>query len=189
MAYRKVRLASRAPGLFFLSAALGLAACNPQGADKEPAAQVDLRNVDDAEQAQTDQPNEPGDAPGFASVSNAQAPAASATIAAPDGEQMVSGTIIDFLCVPDMSVRVAETPASSACELVIRTETRGDRRLLCDIAPCDVWVERGSLPQGIRGLQAEAWYVLADRFDPSGKPAGRAAKVTRLTVAYSKAKG
>ena len=176
----------RAPGLLLLvGGALALAACGGQGPDKEPAAEVVLADGADTAPLTADaKPNE-GEGPGFASVAPTGTPAASVALPAPDGQQSVSGTIIDFICNPDTPVSSEDATPPAACELIIRTDARGDRRMLCDVAPCDAWAARGNLPQGIRGLQAEAWITLADSYDTSGNPTGRVAKVTRLNVAYT----
>ena len=187
MVFQKVRPAPSVPGLlFFAAGALVLTACEAQGPSKEPAAEVVLTD-EVAEQPSDGDEIDTNEAPGFASVAEAPKPAASVALPAPDGEQLVSGTIIDFLCNPDSPVSSDDTAPTPACDLIIRTKTRGDRRMLCNVAPCDAWAARGSLPQGIRGLGAEAWVTLADSYDASGNPTGRIAKVTRLNVIYSKA--
>jgi hypothetical protein len=190
MSHKKVRFASGAPGLFLLAGGVAiLSACGPQKQEKEPAARVELTDAAYVPDAEVPQTADTDEAPGFASVAETPKPAATVALPAPNGEQSVGGTIIDFLCKPDTPVSSEDAVPSASCELVIRTETRGDRRMLCDVAPCDAWVSRGSLPQGIRGLQAEVWFTLADRYDSSGVPMGRLAKVTRLTVVYSKPSG
>ncbi len=187
MSHKKVRFALRAPGLLFLAGgAMAMSACGGQGPDKEPAAEVVLADGADIALPTADtKPNE-GETPGFASVAPTGGPAASVALPAPDGQQSVTGTIIDFVCNPDTPVSSEDANPPAACELIIRTDARGDRRMLCDVAPCDAWTARGNLPQGIRGLQAEAWITLADTYNAAGNPTGRVAKVTRLNVAYTK---
>ena len=187
MSHKKVRFAQRAPGLLLLAGgAMALSACGGQGPDKEPAAEVVLSRDADAAPPTVDAKSDDGDTPGFSSVAPTGSPAASVTLPAPDGQQSVTGTIVDFICGPDTPVSSEDTTPPAACELVIRTDARGDRRLLSDVAPCDAWTARGNLPQGIRGLKADAWITLADTYDAAGEPTGRVAKVTRLNVAYTK---
>jgi predicted small lipoprotein YifL len=191
LSFKKVRFALRAPGLlFFAGGVLALAACGAQGPDKEPAAEVVLSDDADTAPPTVDTVQVEGETPGFASIGAVPKPADTIDLPTPNGEQAVEGSIIDFICNGDAPVNkgvssIAAAPPAS-CELVIRTDTRGDRRMLCDVAPCDAWAERGDLPQGIRGLRAEAWFTLADTFDAAGNPTGRIAKVTRLNVAYTK---
>lgn len=175
---KKVRFALRAPGLLLLAAG-ALVGCDsaPEG---KPAAEVVLSDPDAPAPVVKD--NAAPTAPGFDSVADTPilAPTASAT-----GEQQVIGTIVDFLCVPDTPVSSENDAPPAACELIIRTQTRGDRRMLCTVAPCDAWAARGGLPQGIRGLQAEAWITLIDTFDAAGSPTGRVARAVRLNVSYA----
>ena len=175
---KKVRVALRAPGLLLLAAS-ALVGCDaaPEG---KPAAEVVLSDPDAP--APVVKNSAAPTAPGFDSVADTPilAPTASAT-----GEQQVIGTIVDFLCDPDTPVSSEDAAPPAACELVIRTQTRGDRRMLCTVAPCDAWAARGGLPQGIRGLQAEAWITLIDTFDAAGSPTGRVAKAVRLNVSYA----
>ena len=176
----------RAPDLLLLvGGAFAMSACGAQGPDKEPAAEVVLTKDGYTPPTTADNTSDSGEAPGFASVGETTKPAASVVLPTADGEQAVSGTIIDFICNPDTPVSSEDATPPAACELIIRTDARGDRRMLCDVAPCDAWAARGNLPQGIRGLQAEAWITLADSYDTSGNPTGRVAKVTRLNVAYT----
>ncbi len=171
----------RAPGLLLLAgAAMALAACDGDKPLKKPAAEVVL--ADDAAVQTPASAARSDETPGFASVANA--PVAQPERAA-SGDQAVTGTIVDFLCNSNTPASRDDDAPTAACELIIRTPSRGDRRMLCDVAPCDAWAARGNLPQGIRGLQAEAWITLADTFDASGAPMGRVAKVTLLNVTYS----
>lgn len=186
MAFQKVRSAPRVPGLLLCTLpVMFMTACGEQVPDKEPVATVDLPIVNETPVAAEPKATDEAQAPGFSTVNGSRADPSSRLTT---GDQLVDGTIIDFMCETATPLRgdsdTTKTP--TACELVIRTETRGDRRLICDIAPCDAWSARGSLPQGIRGLQAEAWITLADTYDPSGNPIGRVAKVKRLNVAYTK---
>ena len=183
MSHKKVRFAASAPGLLLLAAPIfaiaALAGCDaaPEG---KPAAEVVLSDPDAPSPVIKD--GIPATAPGFDSVADSPAPV---TATAATGEQQVDGTIIDFLCDPNTLVSSADAALPAACELVIRTKSRGDRRMLCDVAPCDAWAARGGLPQGIRGLEAQAWITLIDTFDAAGNPTGRVAKATRLSVIYA----